>query len=115
MSTRIVRLAILVVILAMIVPTSVFGQDDGDIVQATLLHTNDFHGRLETDYRGRGGSAYLADKVNDIRAAVAAGNATGAATLGVVPGGVVHNRAVEDGGVTVVTADAAACDRGRVA
>jgi 2',3'-cyclic-nucleotide 2'-phosphodiesterase (5'-nucleotidase family) len=34
------------------------------------LHTNDFHGRLETDYRGRGGSAYISDKVNDIRAAV---------------------------------------------
>jgi 2',3'-cyclic-nucleotide 2'-phosphodiesterase (5'-nucleotidase family) len=33
------------------------------------LHTNDFHGRLETDYRGRGGSAYMASVINDIRAA----------------------------------------------
>ena len=32
------------------------------------MHTNDFHGRLETDYRGRGGSAYIAGVVNDIRA-----------------------------------------------
>lgn len=33
-----------------------------------ILHTNDFHGYLETDYRGRGGAAYLAGKINEIRA-----------------------------------------------
>ena len=64
MSRNIRRLAILVVALALIVPIPVFGQG---VVQITLLHTNDFHGRLETDYRGRGGSAYLASVVNDIR------------------------------------------------
>ena len=69
MSTKIVKLTILIVILAMIVPTSVFGKGGGDVLQATLLHTNDFHGRLETDYRGRGGAAYIASVVNDIRAA----------------------------------------------
>jgi len=69
MSTKIVRLTILVVILAMIVPTSVFGQGGGGI-QVTLLHTNDFHGRLEPDSSGRGGSAYIAGKVNEIRADV---------------------------------------------
>ena len=68
MSRRIFKLTILVIILAMIIPTSVFGAPD-DVVQATLLHTNDFHGRLEPDSSGRGGSAYIADKVNDIRAA----------------------------------------------
>ena len=67
-------LLILVVILAMIVPAAATGQEpaapDGDVVEATLMHTNDFHGRLETDYRGRGGAAYVADLVNDVRAAV---------------------------------------------
>jgi 2',3'-cyclic-nucleotide 2'-phosphodiesterase (5'-nucleotidase family) len=52
----------------MIIPVSASGASH--IVNVTLLHTNDFHGRLETDYRGRGGSAYLASVVNDIRAAV---------------------------------------------
>ena len=69
MSTRVFRLTILVTIMALIIPTTVFGQGGGDVVHATLLHTNDFHGRLETDYRGRGGSAYMASVVNDIRAA----------------------------------------------
>jgi 2',3'-cyclic-nucleotide 2'-phosphodiesterase (5'-nucleotidase family) len=68
MSKKIFKLTVLVIILAMIIPASASGASH--IVSATLLHTNDFHGRLETDYRGRGGSAYLADKVNDIRAAV---------------------------------------------
>ena len=69
MSKRIFKLTILVIILAMIIPTSVLGQSSNDVVQATLLHTNDFHGRLETDYKGRGGSAYMASVINDIRAA----------------------------------------------
>jgi 5'-nucleotidase/UDP-sugar diphosphatase len=69
MSTKVARLTILVIIVAMITPILVFGQAGGGSVQITLLHTNDFHGRLETDYRGRGGSAYMASVVNDIRAA----------------------------------------------
>jgi immune inhibitor A len=36
-------------------------------LHVTLLHTNDFHGNLETDYRGRGGSAYMASVIGDIR------------------------------------------------
>ena len=36
----------------------------------TILHTNDFHGYLETDSRGRGGSAYMAGKITEIRTAV---------------------------------------------
>lgn len=74
MSTKIVKLTILVVILALIVPTSVFAQAPADVVQVTLLHTNDFHGRLEPDSSGRGGSAYIASVVNDIRAAAGAEN-----------------------------------------
>ena len=70
MSAKVTRLAILFIILAMLLPASVLGQTDGNIVNATLLHTNDFHGRLETDYKGRGGAAYIADKVNDVRASV---------------------------------------------
>ena len=65
-------LASLLLVLALILPTAVLA--DHHIVNATILHTNDFHGRLETDYAGRGGSAYIADKVNDIRDAVGAEN-----------------------------------------
>jgi 2',3'-cyclic-nucleotide 2'-phosphodiesterase (5'-nucleotidase family) len=65
---------VVIAILAMVVPSPVFGQGDGDIVQATLLHTNDFHGRLEPDYLGRGGAANIAGEVNRIRAAVGAEN-----------------------------------------
>ncbi|MFN2264319.1 MAG: bifunctional metallophosphatase/5'-nucleotidase, partial [Anaerolineales bacterium] len=69
MSKRIFKLTIIVIILAMIIPTSAFGKPS-ELVQVTLLHTNDFHGRLEQDSSGRGGSAYIAAKVNEIRAAV---------------------------------------------
>jgi 5'-nucleotidase / UDP-sugar diphosphatase len=65
MSKRTITLLVLVLLLSMIVPMTAAGK--GNIVQATLLHTNDFHGRLETDSSGRGGACYLAGKVNDIR------------------------------------------------
>ena len=42
--------------------------------QITILHTNDFHGNLKPDSSGRGGSAYIAGKVNEIRAAVGVDN-----------------------------------------
>ncbi len=66
MNTNINKILILVMMLTLFTPMTVLGESH--IVQATILHTNDFHGRLETDYRGRGGSAYISDKVNDIRA-----------------------------------------------
>jgi 5'-nucleotidase/UDP-sugar diphosphatase len=72
MSKKSFTLMILIIFMAMIIPTLAFG--DSHIVQGTLLHTNDFHGRLETDYKGRGGSAYISDKVNDIRAVVGSQN-----------------------------------------
>ena len=48
MSKRIFKLTILVIIMAMIFPATALG--GSHLVQVTLLHTNDFHGRLETDY-----------------------------------------------------------------
>jgi 2',3'-cyclic-nucleotide 2'-phosphodiesterase (5'-nucleotidase family) len=62
------KLASLLIVLALILPSAVLAQAP-DTVSLTILHTNDFHGRLETDYRGRGGSAYIASVVNDIRMA----------------------------------------------
>lgn len=44
------------------------------IVTATILHTNDFHGHLESDSSGRGGSAYIAGVVDAVRADKGADN-----------------------------------------
>ncbi|MFC2177173.1 bifunctional metallophosphatase/5'-nucleotidase [Actinomycetota bacterium] len=80
MRTRWGRVMIFAVTMAMIIPAGASAADEGrhhrpsEAVEITLLHTNDFHGRLETDYKYRGGSAYLADAVNDVRAEVGAGN-----------------------------------------
>ena len=40
-----------------------------EVVTITILQTNDLHGHLEPDIYGRGGSAYMATAINDIRAA----------------------------------------------
>jgi 5'-nucleotidase/UDP-sugar diphosphatase len=45
-----------------------------DVVTITILHTNDFHGNLESDYQGRGGSAYIAGVVDQVRADKGADN-----------------------------------------
>jgi 5'-nucleotidase/UDP-sugar diphosphatase len=74
MSTKVARLTILVIILAMIVPVSVLGKASGGVVHVTLLHTNDFHGRLEPDSSGRGGSANIAGAIDRIRADVGEDN-----------------------------------------
>ena len=63
------KVMILVVLLTLIIPASVFGQES-QVVQATLLHTNDFHGRLQPDTSNRGGSAFMAGVVEGIRSAV---------------------------------------------
>jgi len=68
MSTRRSVLMIVAVVIAMIVPMGAVAQPAGDDVEITLLHTNDFHGRLEPDSSGRGGSANLAGVINSIRA-----------------------------------------------
>jgi 5'-nucleotidase/UDP-sugar diphosphatase len=62
-------LASLLLVLALILPTTVLAKGP-ETVNITILHTNDFHGRLEPDSSGRGGSAYIAGKVNEIRADV---------------------------------------------
>ena len=63
------RFLIVAVALALSLPTAAFAEDVGstDTTEVTLLHTNDFHGRLETDYKARGGSAYMASIINDVR------------------------------------------------
>ncbi|MDF1597346.1 MAG: 5'-nucleotidase C-terminal domain-containing protein [Acidimicrobiia bacterium] len=72
------KLLIVAVIVAMFIPTAALAKPPavpaGHDVEITLLHTNDFHGRLEADSSGRGGSANIAGVVNSIRADVGAGN-----------------------------------------
>ncbi len=42
--------------------------------ELTILHTNDFHGNLETDYKGRGGSAFMATVIGEVRDEVGGNN-----------------------------------------
>ena len=58
---------VLVLVLALAVPTAALAVEPSDTVDVTVLHTNDFHGRLETDYLSRGGSAYMGAIIDDIR------------------------------------------------
>ncbi len=72
MSTKIYKILIVVIVLAMITPVTAFGKGSfwGSTAQITLLHTNDFHGRLQADSSNRGGSANLAGAINRIKAEV---------------------------------------------
>ena len=76
MLTRRSAFLILAMVLALIVPTAALagnkdkGKPASSTAEITVLHTNDFHGRLETDYKGRGGSAYTASIIDEIRADV---------------------------------------------
>ncbi len=67
-------LLILAMVLALIVPTAALAgpkeKPSNGTAEVTVLHTNDFHGRLETDYKYRGGSAYIASIVDGIRSSV---------------------------------------------
>ena len=78
MSKRRSVFLIVAVVMAMIVPTAAFAKPPAQApaaeVEITLLHTNDFHGRLEADTSGRGGSANIAGVVNSIRAEKGAEN-----------------------------------------
>ena len=56
----------LFLVLALILPTTALAQAP-NTVNITILHTNDFHGRLEADSSGRGGSANIASAINSIR------------------------------------------------
>ncbi|MCL1599703.1 MAG: 5'-nucleotidase C-terminal domain-containing protein [Actinomycetia bacterium] len=74
MLTRRSAFLIVAMVLALIIPTAALAgpkeKPAGSTAEVTVLHTNDFHGRLETDYKYRGGSAYMASIINDIRAEV---------------------------------------------
>jgi len=63
----------LMLVLALILPTTVLAKEP-ETVNITILHTNDFHGRLEADSSGRGGSANIAGAINRIKAEVGAEN-----------------------------------------
>ena len=67
----ILRIISVVVILSLSMPfANVNHADAASFPHFTILHTNDFHGRLEADSSGRGGSANIAGEVNRIRSAV---------------------------------------------
>jgi len=78
MSKKMFKILALVIILVMIVPTSVFAEKGIEgknaAVQVTLMHTNDFHGRLEADSSNRGGAANLMGIINAVRADYGADN-----------------------------------------
>jgi 2',3'-cyclic-nucleotide 2'-phosphodiesterase (5'-nucleotidase family) len=60
-------LLIVVLVLTMITPSTAFGKTGDSYSRLFLMHTNDFHGRLQVDANGRGGSANLAGIVNNMR------------------------------------------------
>jgi len=73
MRRKLLALSAIVLAMAALLVLLLGVQAEADIpseVHITILHTNDFHGYLETDYRGRGGSAYMAGKIKEIRAEV---------------------------------------------
>lgn len=74
MSTRARFILALVIVMALVMPMTALGKPPATPVVATILHTNDYHGRLEPDSSSRGGAAYLADRINAIRAAKGAEN-----------------------------------------
>ncbi len=67
------KLLLIGMVIAMIIPATASASDTTDhwkkhseVAEITLVHTNDFHGRLETDYKGRGGSANIAGVIDHI-------------------------------------------------
>ena len=73
MRNRSRRLLLVAMVIAMIIPATASATERADrwgpseVAEITVVHTNDFHGRLETDYKGRGGSANLAGVVDHIK------------------------------------------------
>ena len=65
------RLVSVIVVLCLALPFAfVSSAGAAGTVNFTILHTNDFHGHLEADSSGRGGSANIAGVINRIRAEV---------------------------------------------
>jgi 2',3'-cyclic-nucleotide 2'-phosphodiesterase (5'-nucleotidase family) len=61
------KIVSLMLVLALVLPTTVLAKGSrSNIAHVTILHTNDFHGRLEADSSGRGGSANIAGAINRI-------------------------------------------------
>jgi len=78
MGKRTGRLVVLTVVLALVVPLAAVSgaaaEPESAMVDFTLLHTNDFHGRIEPDSSGRGGSANLAGVITSVRKEVGPDN-----------------------------------------
>jgi 5'-nucleotidase / UDP-sugar diphosphatase len=73
MTKQLKKILIVTMTILLVIPFSVFANplspdSPDEIVPVTILHTNDFHGRLETDSAGRGGAALLGTAINEIRA-----------------------------------------------
>ncbi|NLE77032.1 MAG: hypothetical protein GX605_09835, partial [Chloroflexi bacterium] len=60
-------LLILAMCLSLFGTALVVAEPSSEAVAFTILHTNDFHGNLQSDSSGRGGAAHLAWKINSIR------------------------------------------------
>jgi 5'-nucleotidase / UDP-sugar diphosphatase len=79
MTKQLKKILLVTMTIVLVIPFSVFANpqapDSPDaLVEMAILHTNDFHGYLQTDSAGRGGAALLATAIDDIRTEVGATN-----------------------------------------
>jgi 2',3'-cyclic-nucleotide 2'-phosphodiesterase (5'-nucleotidase family) len=76
MTKQLKKILLVTMTIVLVIPFSVFAnpQSPDQVVEFTILHTNDFHGRLETDSAGRGGAALLSTAIGEIRTEVGADN-----------------------------------------
>jgi 5'-nucleotidase / UDP-sugar diphosphatase len=77
MTKQLKKFMLVTMTIVLVIPFSVFANPQAPetpdaLVELTFLHTNDFHGRLETDSAGRGGAALLSTAINEIRTEVGA-------------------------------------------
>jgi 5'-nucleotidase/UDP-sugar diphosphatase len=63
----------LLMVIALTLPLVPMASAQGP-VSITILHTNDVHGNLEVDYKGRGGAANIAGYIDEVKAEVGADN-----------------------------------------
>ncbi|MDH3500589.1 MAG: 5'-nucleotidase C-terminal domain-containing protein, partial [Acidimicrobiia bacterium] len=70
MRKRGIIVSIVILVGAILIPGGASAGSHDHVVEATILHTNDFHGRLEADSSFRGGSANLAGLIHSIKADV---------------------------------------------
>ena len=75
MNSKFGKLLSLVIIFCLVIPFTYLGDASAaGPVSVTILHTNDFHGRLQADSSGRGGSANIAGVVDLVDKQVGARN-----------------------------------------